>query len=377
MPKAIMLRRLQLIILGHIWVLAPLALLWFARPAWRGPDAPSAVRALVVLGILSGAYLATRTALALSGRVFPRLWPYLDIILVTAALVIVRSPSDPISALYFIPLASAAASLSPGQVAAAAGATSLAYLAVIVYLQTPWTVGLAYRLVIIGLIASLYGWVIHVVSAFERQAERAEYRTALAREIHDGIQYVLVTMGARLELARRLIGEAPARADQILVEERAALRRASDEMRYLVRRLRTTAGGDLATALRAQVSARADGWPFALEVDVPPALPRLAPAAEHALLRVIQESLTNAAKHAQASSVEVTVTPEGTGLRCVVWDDGVGFEAAADGGGLAGLRARVLEAGGSLDVASRPGGGTTVTATFPGLGGARWQPSAS
>lgn len=178
---------------------------------------------------------------------------------------------------------------------ALAAATAAAYLLVIVATGSPWSIGLVYRLLIIGIMASLYGWVIRLVTASERATERAEFQRELAGEIHDGIQHHLITLGARLDLAHRLLAEAPARAAQILVQEREAARRAADELRYLVRRLRSGVlrGDDLASALRLQVVALAERWPFALEVEVPPSLPRLAPAAEHSLLRAIQESLTN------------------------------------------------------------------------------------
>jgi signal transduction histidine kinase len=138
-------------------------------------------------------------------------------------------------------------------------------------------------------------------------AEREDYQTELAREIHDGIQHLLVTLGARLELAGRLVREATDRAVQILAQEREMVR-ASDELRYLVRRLRTDRQhADLASALRAQVGALSDRWPFVLEVEVPPTLPRLSPAAEHAMLRVIQPQN----RHAVALPAEVLVRVPG------------------------------------------------------------------
>jgi signal transduction histidine kinase len=204
------------------------------------------------------------------------------------------------------------------------------------------------------------------VTTAERAKERAEYQTALSREIHDGIQHLLVTMGARLELARRLVAEAPDRAASIIEEERETARRAADELRYLVRRLHATAQADLATALQGQIAATAERWPFGLEIDVPAALPRLAPAAEHAVLRVIQEGLTNAAKHAQASRVAVRITAEDGRVWCTIADNGAGFDpVAANGSGLQGLRERVRSVGGTLEVRSERGHGATLVASFP------------
>ncbi|HEU5170699.1 MAG TPA: ATP-binding protein [Gemmatimonadales bacterium] len=360
-------RRLQLIILAHIWALVPVALLWLTRPDWRGPLAPSDVRELTWLARADAAYILLRTWLTLSGRLgTARVWPFIDVALVAAALLVLRSPTDPLSTMYFIPLASAVASLDSRHLATVTGAAAGSYVAVIVYSLEPWTISLAYRLVFILLMASLYAGVIRVVTDYARTAERAEYQTALAREIHDGIQHFLVTMGARLDLAGHLVREDPDRAGRIIGEERQTLRAASDELRYLVRRLRSAAGADLAAALRNQIAATAERWPFTLEVDIPDRMPHLAADAEHAILRVIQEGLTNAAKHARASSVEVAVMQVDGEVRCRVRDDGAGFDGALPGaGGLAGLRGRVQEAGGRLEVESHPGGGTTLTAAFP------------
>lgn len=358
-------RRLQLIILAHVWILVPLALAWLVRPEWRGPLAPTDIRGIALLDAIAGLYLLVRTYVTLI-RWTPSMvpvWPWIDVTLVTSALIIVRNPTDAIALLYFVPLASAAATLDLRPIAFIAAAYVLAVLVT----GAQWTIGIVYRIVIVVLIGSMYGSILRLVASTERAKERAEYRTALAREIHDGIQHFLVTMGSRLDLAQRLVGESPDRAARIIGEERLAARRAADELRYLVRRLRISeAHSDLAGALRTQITALAERWPFNLELEVPEQLPRLAPAAEHTLLRVIQESLTNAAKHAKASSVEVSLAHQDGLLTCTIRDDGDGFEpSGVPEGGVAGLRERVKESGGSFMIESRPGAGTTVTATFP------------
>lgn len=361
-------RRLNLIILAHLWALAPLALIWFLVPAWRGGSTADVGRDLAVLAIAAAVYLLIRTWLTLTTR--PQrvhlVWPFIDVAFVTAALVILRNPNDALFALYFIPLASGVASVSTGHAIGLAAAAAAGYLLVIQVSGELWSVRTLFRIGIIGAMASLYGWIVRTVGLYERAAERAEFQRLLAREIHDGIQHLLVTMGMRLELAARLVTEAPDRAAHILMAERETARRAADELRYLVRRLRAAPQADLAGALRTQIVAMAERWPFDLEVTASPSLPRLSPAAEHAVLRIIQEGLTNIARHARASRAEVRVEPADGHLRCMIRDDGVGFDPArTNGGGLAGLRERVQAAGGTLDIQSNPGAGTTVTATFP------------
>src|SRR3990170_7759 len=322
-------RRLDLIILAHMWALAPLGLVWFLVPAWRDPAQPGSL-ALVILAVSAVAYLLLRTWLNLTRRAlgFNAFWPYVDVIIVTTALVIVRNPNDALS-------------------------------------STAWTISTVYRLAIIATMASLYSWVLRLVTGHERAAERAEFQRELAREIHDGIQHLLITLGKRLELAEQLVGEAPARATQIVAEERETARRAADELRYLVRRLR---GGppqytDLATALRLQVATLSERLPFAVELALPPHLPRLQPAAEHGLLRFIQECLTNVAKHARATQVEVRLAVTDQVLACTITDNGVGFDpATATGAGLEGLGERMRALGGTLEIQSALGAGTTIIA---------------
>lgn len=361
-------RRLNLIILAHIWVLMPLALIWFLVPAWRGGESPGVTRQLSVLAIVVTAYLLIRTWLTLTStltQVRP-VWPFIDVTLITAALVLVRNPNDAMFALYFIPLASAVAVLPTGVAIGLAGAAAAGYLLVIQVSGELWSVRTIFRIGIIAIMASLYAWIVRVVGLFERAAERGEFQAQLAREIHDGIQGLLVTLTQRLELAAWLLPEKPGPAREIVAAERETARRAIDELRYLVRRLRADPRADLATTLRSQIGATADRWAFDLHVTAAPALPRLSPATEHAIVRLIQECLTNVARHAQAQHAEVRVEAVDGTVRCTVTDDGSGFDPAkVDGGGLTGLQARVEAAGGTLEIHSQPGRGTTVRATFP------------
>jgi signal transduction histidine kinase len=94
---------------------------------------------------------------------------------------------------------------------------------------------------------------------------------------------------------------------------------------------------------------------------------RHTPELELALYRLVQEALTNVAKHAEASEVRICVTDSDDMVVVEVLDNGRGFDpgAASDGFGLVGMRERVALVGGSLDVRSEPGEGTTVCARIP------------
>jgi signal transduction histidine kinase len=102
---------------------------------------------------------------------------------------------------------------------------------------------------------------------------------------------------------------------------------------------------------------------------------RLSAAAETAIFRIVQESLSNASKYARATAVTVTLTEVAGCVRVEVRDDGVGFDPSASvtpsadgrrgGMGLPGMRARAAEAGLSLRVTSAPGAGTSITVEAP------------
>jgi len=96
---------------------------------------------------------------------------------------------------------------------------------------------------------------------------------------------------------------------------------------------------------------------------------RLAPAVEITLYRIAQEALNNVIKHARASAANIEVRHIAERVSCTVRDDGVGFAAnRLEGGtglGLVGIRERLGALGGSVHIASQPGGGTTLRAEIP------------
>ena len=118
--------------------------------------------------------------------------------------------------------------------------------------------------------------------------------------------------------------------------------------------------GGLGPALRAV--ARRSGLPVDVSVQVSERLPE---RVEVAAYYVVSEALANAAKHARASLVRVDVTVTGQALRLLVHDDGMGGADPARGSGLIGLSDRVEAVGGSMEITSPPGGGTSLLVTIP------------
>ncbi|MGH3210610.1 MAG: sensor histidine kinase [Trebonia sp.] len=147
------------------------------------------------------------------------------------------------------------------------------------------------------------------------------------------------------------------------------------EMRSLLLALRPVAleEADLAGAIDGVCHAYTDrlGIPVLAEFELaglgPAGLP---PAVEHAVLRVTQEAVANAARHAAPGRVTVLLQADSRSARLEVADDGRGFDVAAEpadagGLGLHTMRDRVTELGGRLDIDSAPGEGTRVRAHFP------------
>jgi signal transduction histidine kinase len=187
-------------------------------------------------------------------------------------------------------------------------------------------------------------------------------RRRIERDLHDGTQQRLVSLGLELRLAQ---GTVPAELTGLESE----IGRVADELNGVVEDLREIARGihpailsegGLGPALRT-LGRRAA---IAVELDVA-ALGRLPEPVEVAAYYVISEALTNATKHAHASGVEVSAEVSGSTLRVCVRDDGAGGADPLEGSGLVGLKDRIEALGGTFSVHSPAGGGTTVTCELP------------
>ena len=186
-----------------------------------------------------------------------------------------------------------------------------------------------------------------------------EERRRLERDLHDGAQQRLVSIGLAL---RHLQGQLPAEAEQakILDSTVGEVSRAIAELRELARGVRPAGLDDgLATALQALASRSR------LRIKVEATGERFEERFETAAYFVASEALANAAKHADASQVAVTARRRNGGLVVSVADDGVGGAAPSPGSGLAGISDRVAALGGSVTVASPAGEGTVVTVELP------------
>jgi GAF domain-containing protein len=189
-----------------------------------------------------------------------------------------------------------------------------------------------------------------------------ETRRRIERDLHDGAQQRLVAIGLQLRAAQAAVppdnDELAAELDGIVAGLTAAL----DELREYVRGIHPAVlvKGGLAPALKAL--GRRSTVPVELEVHVAARPPE---RIELGAYYIISEALTNAAKHARASRVDIGVEDAGGILRLTVHDDGTGGARFMPGSGLVGLKDRVEALGGTLVVESPPGAGTTLRVEVP------------
>jgi signal transduction histidine kinase len=187
-------------------------------------------------------------------------------------------------------------------------------------------------------------------------------RRRIERDLHDGAQQRLVSLGLQLRTAEALVPpEQPALRDHISGIA-TGLAGASDDLREISRGIhpaRLSKGG-LGPAL--ETLARRSAVPVELDLRVDQRLP---PSAEVAAYYIVAEALTNAGKHAQASKVNVRVDTEGANLGVSIRDDGIGGADSANGSGLSGLMDRVEALGGEMTISSHVGSGTSLLVKIP------------
>ncbi|MBI4494679.1 MAG: sensor histidine kinase [Chloroflexi bacterium] len=210
------------------------------------------------------------------------------------------------------------------------------------------------------------------------QAQEDE-RKRIARELHDETAQVLTTLLIGLKMLERVKNPGELRRRTAELRELAA--QALEEVRNMAVELRPTTLDDLGlvAALESSTEGYAARVHLRVHFEAQGFERRLPPQVELALYRVVQEALTNVARHASAHQVWVTLRQHGREVVASVRDNGVGFDPAATlprkeaGLGLFGMRERMALIGGQLSIESHPGQGTCISAHVP-LDGAAVEP---
>lgn len=200
---------------------------------------------------------------------------------------------------------------------------------------------------------------------------REEERRRLRRDLHDGLGPTLASLHLQSGVLRRMIRDDPGVAEAIVKELRRDLRTAIDDIRRVAYALRPPILDELGlvAAIRTHASqyGRREEEEFALriQVDAPETIAALPAAVEVAAYRIVQEAMTNVARHSQADRCLIRINTNGN-LKVEVIDNGVGLPSELRGGlGHLSMRERAEELGGTFVIESAPGGGTSVCALLP------------
>lgn len=191
-----------------------------------------------------------------------------------------------------------------------------------------------------------------------REAERMR----IARDLHDATGHHLTALNLHLDIARRKAGE---QADAALLTAHQLSRDLLAQVRTVVAAERAAVGVDLRLALERLCA----GIPQpAITLRVAADLPAPLPAAAHAMFCCVQEAISNAVRHASATSLVIEIAMRDGQLQAWVEDDGSGRGTAQEGNGLRGMRERLAMLGGVLEAADLPRRGFGLRIALPHAG---------
>jgi len=195
-------------------------------------------------------------------------------------------------------------------------------------------------------------------------AAQDEERRRLERNIHDGAQQQLVALSVKLRLATTLGQKDPAKAQELFDQLQADAQDALADLRNLAHGIYPPLLSD--QGLVAALSAQARRAPFPVEVEAI-GIGRYPKEAEAAVYFCCLEAMQNVGKYAEATRAAISLSAQDGELRFSVRDDGRGFDPATTkpGAGLVNMTDRLEALGGRIEIASKPGQGTTISGRIP------------
>lgn len=371
-------RRIDKIFLLHIWACVPFVPLWIlGADKTRGG---SFIVSLRVMSLFVALYLLFRTWIVFRGVALSQwalLWCLTDSAIVTGILIGLHDAEDPTSFIYFLAIAYAGVRLRVPQVILVAILTVLGQFGAGLVTHT-WDkyyidhnyMYVVFRHFFLLVVASLITFLRRESQAVARQLALSDYQRDLAVEMHDGIQHDLVLIARRLDLAEAVAASNPTRAAAIAVEQRETARRASDELRFLIRQTRSDAIGesDFVEAFRRHLEILSSRFAIPIGFTYQGTNAPFPVVYQHPILRIVQEAITNAVKHAEASRLDVRIRKGIRYYHIRARDNGVGFKympGAEPGYGLDSMISRAESLGGRARIISRPGQGAAVIARLP------------
>lgn len=213
---------------------------------------------------------------------------------------------------------------------------------------------------------SSYASLLEKFSAKVEQLAVSRERNRLARELHDTLAHTLSALSVQLEATDTLWKTQPAQAQTLLREALTITRSGLTETRRALQALRASPLEDLGLelAIRSLAESAAQREGFSVDLNVSPQINGLSPQIEQTIYRVAQEMIENICRHANARHVTFSLTRNQQEIKALISDDGMGFDPQAVDQerklGLRGVRERIEMLGGTLDIVSTPGKGTTM-----------------
>lgn len=231
-----------------------------------------------------------------------------------------------------------------------------------------------YALCVAGL--ALLAWQLYALRLRQVRARFGavlQERNRIARELHDNLAQEILGVSVQLEIVTRLLNSSPESARAHLDRARSLVRSSMAEARRYVWDLRSQSldDRDLPAALAEMTRRLTAESGVHTQFEVGGTLRPLPKQVENNLLRIGQEAVNNAVRHARAENISVRLVFDATSVKLNVKDDGRGFDAEAQGVGsnghfgLVGMRERAREMGGDVRVGSRPGEGCEVEVNVP------------
>lgn len=192
-------------------------------------------------------------------------------------------------------------------------------------------------------------------------------RSRIAREMHDTLAHTLSAVSVQLGALEVLFDSDPSAARSTLQTTKEMSRQGLDEARRALQALRSSPLEELGfiDAVRKLAQKMADRTGLRLTLEMPDSSLNLPPETEQHLYRIIEESLVNVIRHADASSLTIVLKKKGNDLMLIITDNGVGMDPETKGDenrfGLRGIRERLQLINGTLEIESAPGSGTALT----------------
>jgi len=376
----------------YVWLCLAFVLAYLYLGEQQRPfDAPRVfIWAIVGIAILS---VAARTYIAIwhhGGRAghWNRVFNYIDIVIIAIAIEATHGIESPIWLIYFPLIIFASLYSTPMSKHAVSICVTVFYALATFPHQFHHRTGLPYPVYLLTLETNLFFLLLvsglasrlgsdaeehnAEVMRLREQMASSEERARIAREVHDSLGHMMVSTLLRLELCRRLMDSSPDEAKEMLEVEIPVLRSAWNEARDMAFHLRPwdidpTAGG-LVAALRDRCRKFAERTGIVVEVIAEDENYAIKPDRSFGLMRIVQETLTNAAKHSGATRIEVRLfSIKDAMIRCEISDNGKGFESreSSDGVGITAMQERARALGGTVTVSTAPKHGVKVTVEIP------------